>query len=209
MTQIPTTIAEYEDLQSKCYSCHRRIRGAGESDPRWQLGPLAQMGVEHYLCCACMTALAKVQVLVSHLTETCVVLAIADARGFDTKTNVHGPMFERALEEIHPMIKRGFFSEHWNDEQGRPAGGVSSGRGFAIWWQNGPLGSRDQRREPNGAFVEDVMEACIGRLEFFQRSPFACDENADAIANLKDALVRLEARTQRRIAAGVEGTHAK
>jgi len=51
------------------------------------------------------------------------------------------------------MSKIGHFSEHWRDDKGRPAGGVSSGRGFAISWQNGPLGRGNERRDPNGAFV--------------------------------------------------------
>ena len=28
---------------------------------------------------------------------------------------------------------------HTSDEQGRPAGGTTMGRGFTIYWQNGPL----------------------------------------------------------------------
>jgi hypothetical protein len=32
---------------------------------------------------------------------------------------------------------QGFFSEHWRDAQGRPAGGVATGRGFTISWQKG------------------------------------------------------------------------
>lgn len=107
------------------------------------------------------------------------------------------------------MSTIGHFSEHWKDEQGRPAGGVSSGRGFTVSWQNGPLGRGDERRQPNGAFVEDVLGACLGRLEFYQASEFACDENADAIAHIFDALTRLNERTVRRTAAGVEGTHAR
>lgn len=103
----------------------------------------------------------------------------------------------------------GFFDEHWLDEQGRPAGGVSSGRGFAISWQNGPLGRGDERQGPNGAFVEDVIDACRQRLEFFQKSEFGCPENASAIEALDQAAIVLEQRTQRRVAAGVEGTHAK
>ena len=107
------------------------------------------------------------------------------------------------------MALQGFFEEHWLDDQGRPAGGVSSGRGFTISWQNGPLGQigTPERREPNGAFVEDLIQAVIGRLEFYQASPFACMANADAIAHLKDAADVLDARTKDREARQVEGTH--
>lgn len=107
------------------------------------------------------------------------------------------------------MSTVGHFSQHWKDGMGRPAGGVSSGRGFAISWQNGPLGQGDQRVEPNGAFVEDVLDACLRRLKFYQESEFACDENADAIAYVTNALERLDERTRRRVSSGVEGTHSR
>lgn len=107
------------------------------------------------------------------------------------------------------MSAIGFFQEHWKDEKGRPAGGVSSGRGFCISWQNGPLGRGDERRAPNGAFVEDVIAACRDRLQIYEDSEFACDENKDAIVYLEKALEVLNDRTTRRVSAGVEGTHAK
>lgn len=65
-------------------------------------------------------------------------------------------------------MKQGHFEEHWCDADGNPAGGVSSGKGFVCSWQNGPLGRGNDRREPNGAFVEDVIQAVIGRIEFYQ-----------------------------------------
>ena len=107
------------------------------------------------------------------------------------------------------MSAIGFFEEHWKDAQGRPAGGVTSGRGFVVSWQNGPLGRAENRRPPNGAFVEDVIAACVGRLQFYEESGFACEENKDAIAHLEVALERLRDRTRRREAAGTEGTHAR
>lgn len=94
-----------------------------------------------------------------------------------------------------------------SDDQGRPAGGCTHGRGFTMAWQDGPLGSGADRAEPNGAFVEDVITAAIGRLEFYQASPFACDENASALRHLRSALEDLRDRTAQRQARGVEGTH--
>lgn len=107
------------------------------------------------------------------------------------------------------MSKQGFFDQHWLDENGRPAGGVTSGRGFTISWQNGPLGTGDDRREPNGAFVEDVIAAVISRIECYQRSEFANDYNAAALVSLRDAAMHLDRRTKDREARGVEGTHVK
>jgi hypothetical protein len=90
---------------------------------------------------------------------------------------------------------------------GNPAGGVSSGRGFTISWQNGPLGQGDERKEPNGAFVEDVIQAVIQRLEFYQTSRFSCEANEKAIAALLLAARDLDHRTKDREARHVEGTH--
>lgn len=109
-------------------------------------------------------------------------------------------------------MKQGHFEEHWLDENGNPAGGVSTTRGATISWQNGPLGriGTDERKEPNGAFVEDIIQMAIGRLEFYQTasdSRFACEENAEAIRLLKQAGVVLDSRTKRREAARTEGTH--
>ena len=50
-------------------------------------------------------------------------------------------------------MKQGHFKEHWVDDGDNPAGGVSTGRGFTISWQNGPLGRGNERKEPNGALL--------------------------------------------------------
>lgn len=98
-------------------------------------------------------------------------------------------------------------SQHWNDSNGMPAGGTTYGRGFAIGWQNGPLGRGDDRKEPNGAFVEDIIAAAIDRLTYYQRSQFASDYNARALRGLEEALFALNERTVDRDSRGVEGTH--
>jgi len=102
------------------------------------------------------------------------------------------------------------FTENWNDKDGNPGGGVASGRGFAISWQNGPLGSDIEGAddlEPNGAQVEDVIEALIERLRFFQDSKFHCTENMEAIEGLLAAKVALYKRTSERKKRGVEGKY--
>lgn len=106
--------------------------------------------------------------------------------------------------------------QHFNDEHGNPAGGHSSGVGIHIDWQNGPL--REQAAavghppvevaEPNGAFVEGVISAALGRLEHYQAGKFRCRENALAITKLQEALQWLDWRTRERERQGVEGTHA-
>ena len=91
----------------------------------------------------------------------------------------------------------------------KPAGGSFKATGVEIHWQDGPLREQgsDEPAEPNGAFVETVIEAARQRLEFYQGMQFSCRENALAITKLEEALHWLNARTQRRIEQGVEGTH--
>ncbi len=90
---------------------------------------------------------------------------------------------------------------------GVPTGGCASGQGFAITWQDGPLGRDEHRVTPNGAFLEDVLMACKQRLEFFQESQFACSTNAMAITSIGEALEALASRTREREGRKVEGTH--
>ena len=109
-------------------------------------------------------------------------------------------------------MRIGFHAKNTVDENGNPTGGVVVGTGVTIAWQDGPLGrpGAEDRKEPNGAFVEDVIDAAKQRLEFFENASggrFACEENADAIALLEQALMRLDDRTSRRTDAGTEGTH--
>jgi len=87
---------------------------------------------------------------------------------------------------------------HNVDAEGRPAGGSTFGRGIEIHWQEGPLAVDGVRREPNGAFVEDVIAAALGRLYHYQETKFRCRENALAITKLEEALHWLDARTRDR-----------
>jgi hypothetical protein len=143
------------------------------------------------------------------------------------------PRFERARNALEAAITYGFCVEtekensmkqklserHEIDAVGNLGGGETLGMGIAIVWQNGPLGRGDTRKEPNGAFVESVIQAAIGRLRFYQetkvpsaddKSPprsFACRENAIALTKLEEAFMWLEERTADREAREVEGTH--
>jgi hypothetical protein len=108
-------------------------------------------------------------------------------------------------------------NEFWNcevandtDAKGNPVGGFVTGTGLMIQWQAGPLGRGKDRKMPNGAFVETVIEAAKQRIEFYQRvadGKFKCRENAIAITKLDEALLWLDKRTREREARGVEGTH--
>lgn len=94
------------------------------------------------------------------------------------------------------------------DEQGNPTGGRVVGVGLVVNWQNGVLGRPPQQQ--NGAFVDDLIEASIQRLRFYQdvlNKKFACRENALAITHLEEALHWLQARRVEREARGVQGLH--
>ena len=96
---------------------------------------------------------------------------------------------------------------NWTDPDQNPTGGSVTGTGLKIEWQDGPLGRGEERKEPNGAFVETVIDAARQRIQFYQDSKFKCRENAIAITKLKEALMWLNKRTQDREQKGVEGTH--
>jgi hypothetical protein len=101
-------------------------------------------------------------------------------------------------------------ADNHTDRDGNPAGGVALSTGLTITWQNGPLGRGENRKEPNGAFVETVIEAVINRLYYYQDvagGKFACRQNALALTKLEEAKHWLQDRTREREARGVEGTH--
>ena len=97
------------------------------------------------------------------------------------------------------------------DAEGRPTGGYANGLGMGIRWQNGPLAeNRRGKKIANGAILEDVIEVCIRRLQFFQdETEFYCDENDAAIASLIDANCYLRKRRENRRERGVEGKYEK
>ena len=97
---------------------------------------------------------------------------------------------------------------HLNDSNGNPAGGQTTGTGISINWQNGPLQFGDKRKEPDGAFVEGVMQAALGRLKYYQSTKFSCRENSLAITKLEEALHWCQHRTRDREDRQVEGTHS-
>lgn len=59
----------------------------------------------------------------------------------------------------------------------------------------------------NGICNEELIEIILCRLHHFQNTEFQCEENAEAIKYLLQALYYLEKRTKERIKRGVEGTH--
>jgi hypothetical protein len=93
------------------------------------------------------------------------------------------------------------------DESGIPTGGFVRGIGIAIAWQDGALGRNAERKIQNGAFVEDVLQACLNRLKHYQETKFSCPENVLAASGIEEALKWLQKRTEDREKRLVEGTY--
>lgn len=74
-----------------------------------------------------------------------------------------------------------------------------------VKFQKGPI----QEVGFNGFSNEALLAVLIDRMECFQSGPFACNENAAALANLLAAMENLQSRTKARMARGVEGTLQK
>ncbi len=106
-------------------------------------------------------------------------------------------------------MKQTLIEKHESDDNGNPVGGSTRSTGIEIHWQDGPLGRGPERKDPNGAFVEGVVQAAIGRLQFYQASKFSCRENAIALTHLETGLLWLQKRTADREERAVEGTHEK
>ncbi len=73
----------------------------------------------------------------------------------------------------------------------------------AIPFQNGPIAEVGV----NGVTHESLLIILIDRLEGFQLGPYACHENAVALAHLKVAQKALLNLVCVRLLRGVEGTH--
>ena len=71
-----------------------------------------------------------------------------------------------------------------------------------ISFQDGPV----QEAGINGCHQEDLLIVVLDRLQSFQAGDFACEENAEAITKIEEALSWLNQRTQDREDRGVEGT---
>lgn len=99
------------------------------------------------------------------------------------------------------------------DTKGNPSAEATHGsfKGFradfsraVILFQNGPIAEAGV----NGITHEALLAILIDRMEAFQRGPYACAENADALMSLCNAQNALLSRTKKRMDRGVEGTHA-
>ena len=90
-------------------------------------------------------------------------------------------------------------------------GGGVEAPGVSIRWQDGPRGQEaDGTPKPGtGAFVEDLIVACIHRLEQYEKTAFAHAANDAAIVHLRHAWEHLTERHRERRERGALGLDVK
>ena len=87
--------------------------------------------------------------------------------------------------------------------QGNVVTSPPPGLGTTIRFQNGAINVVGT----NGLTHEALTAVIIDRLEGFQRGPYACADNAEALEHYRAGMAALKRRTEARVARGVEGTH--
>jgi hypothetical protein len=71
-----------------------------------------------------------------------------------------------------------------------------------LTWQKGI----PSKTGVNGCRVEDVLDVAVEKLRTYQEGPLACEENAEALRSLLQAVTALQSRRQRRQEQGVLNT---
>ena len=117
--------------------------------------------------------------------------------------------FKSLAEVGDQAIVQGHNSFDHKDGKKIPTGGyvdflIPNRHALTIRWQDGPV-DREAGEEPNGAFVEDVLKVCKIRIDHYQDSDFACEDNAKASEHIQKAIDILGKRHAERKARGVLG----
>lgn len=125
----------------------------------------------------------------------------------DLLTTKYTTVFHESPEEMRYNAPYNFLVVETKPiTEGLPTSGEGMPNVLAeIHFQEGPI----KECGVNGVCNEDLIAMVICRLEHFQKSGFACRENALAITKLEEALLWLRKRTIGRENRGVEGTHIK
>lgn len=83
---------------------------------------------------------------------------------------------------------------------------VQNGRHTEVQFQHGP---RNVEGSVPGITNEVLLAIVIDRLADFQRGPFHCEENAEALDHIQKGLTALQARAHNRQKRGVLGTNER
>jgi len=90
---------------------------------------------------------------------------------------------------------------------GTPDGGWAEAPGLAIRWQKGALNFEEGEVSWNGCFLVTLLQVAEAQLEFYENSKYACNDNADALVKVREAMEILNRRQIRRFCCGVRGKH--
>ena len=131
----------------------------------------------------------------------------------DLLTNKYTEVCHEPPEEMNYNAPHSFYVSRVED--GKPLAEIHFQEGPIKWRLNLAFYEGNQFVDintecgVNGVCNEDLIAMVITRLEHFQKSEFACRENALAITKLEESLLWLRKRTMGRERRGVEGTHVK
>lgn len=98
------------------------------------------------------------------------------------------------IGSVHPLIQPGTSDSDLK---------IYEGANWAIKWQNGAM-----ELGRNGALTEEILDALIEHLSFFQKGKYACRENALVITKLEEAKHWVLHRKQLRETQNVKGREA-
>lgn len=113
-------------------------------------------------------------------------------------------MSKRILQTLNTHIQRGEVAFHAPTSYDI----IESATGKTIntiAFQKGPV----KEEGVNGIFLEDLLLIAIDQVEHFQASEFACEENADTLTHLRNALATTRARQYERSLRNVQGRNLK
>lgn len=108
----------------------------------------------------------------------------------------NAPTNVAALDDRDP--KAGNASHEYGIQYGGPT------EVLRIGFQHGPRG---EATSTAGVFDDDLLAVVEDRMTGFQTGPFACQENADALAHIQAAREALGLRVARRVKKGVLGAN--
>ena len=123
-------------------------------------------------------------------------------------------MFSKENYEFYKQIKHDEFTSNYTEVAATAEKNFNAYHSYAvvnvengtiveeIHFQEGPI----KENGINGVNNEDLILMVIDRLESFQNSAYACEENAKAIECFMQGIRHLRERTNKRAARGVEGT---
>jgi hypothetical protein len=135
----------------------------------------------------------------------CVEQAVFKMTEPDTREYTYQELYDTALSDLR-IFGQPMTLVDYTDGEGNPEGGWMEACGLQIRWQRGALDFEDDVPW-NGLFLVTLLEAAQRRLEYYQSTKFECEDNAEALQHITDAINVLNSRQIRRFCEGSRGKH--